>query len=777
MLKRFQTVFIKLVASYAAVVILLSLSIGAVSYAFFSNILEEEITDNNDEMIQRTANSLKQQIFDQVESLWMETAVSDEQVSRFFETPELMTAVDYYNICQQLQRTVRNNSTFLYSMDIYVKESGMVISSSQGIKYLREGELGPAEEFRDIVEKGVVTSKWIAPRLILETESRDSSEQGRSYITFLRTIPYIRSENIPFKGYLAIKVREEAVYNIICSAIQNQKCEMMIVDQSGTLMSHSNADLLFTDISQEPYIQDIIHESQPYHLESVDADGQKAIVTSVDLGSGGLRLIRKLSFTAFYEKINTLRWLIALICLVLGAAGIGISLLFIRDIYDPLKNIVNNLHHFIDKPYEQNEKNEYSLINRTLTSLSKKVVTLEGTLKENMPVIRSGVVEELLTMQEQNRMGLKKRLEVCDIQFSGQNFMAIAITIPLRTAQELDASYLEYFRFDLIRCFQETQTEFCVYGTTIRDRNMGIIVNAMQKNDEAAIKLIRKAIEYACEQHKIKPIFAMGKWVIGMEEISVSYLHAADCLKYAFLMPEKQWLSVAELSRREHSMEAIPSGLLKKYYTAIRSGNMDEVIGTVHRVTSELKQGDYSYHLCERILNEMISFLQGYILEKNIDPRQFNDQNFYVIQEQIGDIYAFQDWLIEQIRIFLQYLIQNSKIENSALIERARQYIEENLDKDISLSSVAEKLYITAPYLSKLFKEEVGINFNNYVTKKRLEMARELVLHTNASVNEITQKVGFNSSTYLIKKFKEAFGDTPVNYKKRWIIQQEQEEE
>ena len=106
------------------------------------------------------------------------------------------------------------------------------------------------------------------------------------------------------------------------------------------------------------------------------------------------------------------------------------------------------------------------------------------------------------------------------------------------------------------------------------------------------------------------------------------------------------------------------------------------------------------------------------------------------------------------------------------MIEAAKHIIEENIDKDISLTFVADRLYIAPSYLSRVFKNETGENFNSYITDRRLELARRLIIETNYSVNVITKKTGFNSATYLIKCFKKKYGQTPVNYKKNYIISQ-----
>ncbi len=771
MLKRFHTVFIKLILSYAMVIIFLSFSIGAVSYGFFSGILENEIATSNKELVYRTAESLQHQIFEQAERIWTETVMTNEQVSVFFEAPDIMRAVDHYNIWLELQKLCRRNSNWLYAMDIYVKDTNTVISSLEGIKYLQENELGPAEEFADILEKGAVVSKWIAPKDIPIMGNNNPDSVGEKYITFIRTIPYIQSENIPLKGYLAIKVKEKAVSELLRSSIRNEDCEMMVIDRQGTLISHSDSERLMTDISGETYIENLLGNAEPFCSIDLEINGDRTMITAVTLELNGLTLVRKLSYAKFYQELKPLKWIIALICLVLGTAGFGVSILFAREIYNPLQNIVKNLTHFMDAQDERTEINEYRLINNTLKKFSSKVNHLEKTLAENMPIIRSKIIEELLTLPEQNRRTLQSRLKICNICFDGNAFAAFVVMIRSKVTETMEVSSLEYFRLDLMRYSQSLRKEDeQLYASAIRDTNIGVIYNSKTADNERLKTLIRQIMDYAWKQYRVDLVVGLGDWTSEITNVNLSYAHALQCIDYAFLFPEKHVLSVEQLQERERSDEMISLPSFKKYHAAVRSGNLNEVTLATQKLVDQLREQPYSFHICRRVMNEMVSFLNGYLLEKKIDAKDVFAQSLYTEQEQQDNIFDFKDWLIERIAVLLDYLNQNKGKQPPALVGEAVKYIETHLDQDLSLSVVAEKVYIAAPYFSTLFKENMGVNFNAYVTQKRLEYARELILNTNDSVNVITKKVGFNSSTYLIKKFKEVFGDTPVNYKKNMLL-------
>ena len=106
------------------------------------------------------------------------------------------------------------------------------------------------------------------------------------------------------------------------------------------------------------------------------------------------------------------------------------------------------------------------------------------------------------------------------------------------------------------------------------------------------------------------------------------------------------------------------------------------------------------------------------------------------------------------------------KAEENPIIKKVCNYVEENLADDISLETAADFAGVSSFYLSKLFKEEKGETFINYISDKRLEKSRQLLEQTELSIKEITAKVGYNDQNYFSRIFKTKYGLSPKEYRK-----------
>ena len=106
------------------------------------------------------------------------------------------------------------------------------------------------------------------------------------------------------------------------------------------------------------------------------------------------------------------------------------------------------------------------------------------------------------------------------------------------------------------------------------------------------------------------------------------------------------------------------------------------------------------------------------------------------------------------------------KAEENPIIKKVCSYVDENLSSDISLDTAADFAGVRHFYLSKLFKEEKGETFINYISDKRLEKSRQLLEQTELSIKEITAEVGYNDQNYFSRIFKNKYGLSPKEYRK-----------
>jgi YesN/AraC family two-component response regulator len=189
-----------------------------------------------------------------------------------------------------------------------------------------------------------------------------------------------------------------------------------------------------------------------------------------------------------------------------------------------------------------------------------------------------------------------------------------------------------------------------------------------------------------------------------------------------------------------------------------------------------------------RLGDKLIGFLQtGQVFRKKPTEAQFEktaelatEWGVPAPREQLREAY-FETKVVPQqqhssvvklLSIFAQHLaITSNRIyveqQNSELpvITRAKEYIRQNQAEDLSLGQVAKAVNTSSFYFCKLFKKATGLNFTDYVSRVRIEKAKNLLLNPNLRISEIAYEIGFQSLTHFNRVFKKVTGQSPTGYR------------
>ncbi|UOQ86471.1 helix-turn-helix transcriptional regulator [Gracilibacillus salinarum] len=144
--------------------------------------------------------------------------------------------------------------------------------------------------------------------------------------------------------------------------------------------------------------------------------------------------------------------------------------------------------------------------------------------------------------------------------------------------------------------------------------------------------------------------------------------------------------------------------------------------------------------------------------------------------KQIGSIHASllftQHILLELTRIKTNQ--SHDKLEEASMpydwMQHILVYIEENLNQNISLSSLAKESLVSPAHFSRVFKQLTGMGPTAYINKKRILQSKELLLHTDHTISFIAEKTGFESTPHFYRTFKKYAGMTPSEFRKKQSI-------
>lgn len=132
-----------------------------------------------------------------------------------------------------------------------------------------------------------------------------------------------------------------------------------------------------------------------------------------------------------------------------------------------------------------------------------------------------------------------------------------------------------------------------------------------------------------------------------------------------------------------------------------------------------------------------------------------------------NDMGMLKNWYLDKIKKAAVNINTGSSDHTHHVIKKAIDYIENNFAKDISLDEISQELNLSSYYFSKLFKEEKGEGFVEYLNTRRVNEAKELMKNPDKSIKEISSESGYSDPNYFSRIFKKYTGMTPTEYRDR----------
>jgi AraC-like DNA-binding protein len=189
-----------------------------------------------------------------------------------------------------------------------------------------------------------------------------------------------------------------------------------------------------------------------------------------------------------------------------------------------------------------------------------------------------------------------------------------------------------------------------------------------------------------------------------------------------------------------------------------------------------------------RVGDNLIAFLQtGQILQHEPTQKQFSGTTRQLLKwgtdidlKRLEETY-FQTRVVSKkqyesilrlLTIFAQHLATLSNqllvkkdTSESPVISRAKTFIAEHQNQDISLSQVAQSVNMSAFYFCKTFKKATGITFTDYLARVRIEKVKNLLLNPHKRVSEAAYEAGFQSLSQFNRVFRKIAGESPTRYR------------
>lgn len=122
-------------------------------------------------------------------------------------------------------------------------------------------------------------------------------------------------------------------------------------------------------------------------------------------------------------------------------------------------------------------------------------------------------------------------------------------------------------------------------------------------------------------------------------------------------------------------------------------------------------------------------------------------------------------WIVNILGKMTDQIYETRNAKNYQRIKKAMDFIKAHYDQPITVEEIAREVYLSASRLSHIIKEELGVTLGDYISKVRIDKAKDLLRVQELPLSQIAQEVGFSDQSYFTKVFKKVEGCTPRAYR------------
>lgn len=332
----------------------------------------------------------------------------------------------------------------------------------------------------------------------------------------------------------------------------------------------------------------------------------------------------------------------------------------------------------------------------------------------------------------------------------------------LSVDSSLVSQYEDQFEQNLKR-----QVEFLSFKR-IRTEKVWIL----QGNTEEQLQLVIDSIQ---EQHllpdhlstTIELSFGMGTIQDRLQGIHDSYLEAEE---------DKHWRRLTKLNRNglytiagdalDHTISLDPNVFIE----FLKFGSSAHIQSFVEQFASDLKRLNwntsfYGYYILNDLILKVFQSARGTFLNSDESSEILGN-----LQKQIETIDGWEKAFIFLTNLAQQYWLRrkDSTDKYTEMLNQVKEYIRHSYhNNQLSLLDAAEHVSVSPSHLSKIFSQETGQTFIEYVTHIRIRKAMELLKSTHDKSYEIAYKVGYNDAHYFSNLFKKSTGMTTTEFRRK----------
>ncbi|CAN7317884.1 helix-turn-helix domain-containing protein [Paenibacillus sp. LjRoot56] len=753
---RNRSLFVKLLLSMTAIVIVTVILISSVTYTISADTSIQNSIEYNQSIMEQQRELIHKEL-NAIQSIASSMVMTQSYLyHKINDKLSVSSLIDLTRFLEEQQKL----SPYIDSIYLVYNKLDLILTSRSDMK------MSPLSSFTD---RSWLTamSEDTANRTLWLTNRPGNTVKGTLATSLMQKMPLIG----PVDGAIVINLKLDLLFKEYLSHYHNKKGLTLVLGSQGEPL-YSETEEAAALIGK--FDQSVL--SAPGSGSYVD--DRRWIVTYTTSNVTGWKFVNLTKRSVLLEGLSRIKLIVAAVSVLYVTVAILLLFYISQRLYRPLKSVLTYISggerassetslpaadeaSFIQQAFERLRHSR-----ETILSEKERVETLLG---DNRSAIKEKYLSDLIkgrAISQQSSGQEKDAAELLGLKLDFERFALLTIELEEQSLLNDSTGNLHFhlFQYGLI---EELGPE--INGEIFArddERTIIIIVAVPANQDDFPIELARKLQRNMESRYNILATIGLSRIHTGVFSAQTAYEESVEALSLKMYVGKGEIVPYTIVSSWKQDEETYfyPYELETKLLQALLQLNEEECAETISRITKEVT----ARRLGKANVQQLFFQLSGEIVKTLVQTggdmtAVLGDRPFV-----LSGIQTLRDMEARLMEMCTQIIAHNREKRlklNDMTLQLATEFMEKNYNNNITIETVAGHVQRSTSFLSRIFKETTGTTINDHLIHLRIKRACELLRQPKYSLEDICREIGYANVSYFSKLFKSRMGSTPGQYR------------
>ncbi|GGD47589.1 helix-turn-helix domain-containing protein [Paenibacillus nasutitermitis] len=761
---RNHSLFIKLLLSMTAIVVVTVILISSITYTISANTSIKNSVAYNQSVLEQQRELLHKELLE-VKNVATSTMLTQSYLYRTINDKlSVGSLIDLSRYLEEQQKL----SPYIDSIYLAYGKLDQVLTTRSDIKMSSISSFTDRSWLPEMNREAGSRTVWL-------TKRPGGLPQGGPATSLMQKMPLIG----PVEGAVLINLKLDLLFTDFLSHYHNKK--------GTTLVLGPHDELLYGDSAEAgALVTQLDAEALSSAGSGSYVDGRDRIVTFTTSGLTGWKFVNLTKQSVLLQGLDRIKTIVTTVSVLYVTIAIILSFYISKRLYHPLKSVVAyisgsnaassaSLGEGASPETPRPPADEASFIRQSFERLrhSREAILsekkqVESLLGVNRPAIKEKYLNDLIKGRANSPQGGGQNEDAVKLLGLKLDFARFAVlTLELEGPRLLndttDKLHFHLFQYGLIE-------EFDIDGEIFaRDDERTVFLQTVPVGkDELPVELAERLQKHMEIRYGITATIGISRICSGVQSVQSAYQETVEALSLKMYVGNGEIIPYAIVAswKQDKAKDTYyyPYELETKLLQALLQLNEEECAALISRITREAIER----RLGKANVQQLFFHLSGEIVKTLVQTG--GDMSIVLGDRPFGlssvqTLHNMEACLQEMCARIIAHNRDKRLMMNDVTLRLATEFMDHNFNNNISIEMVAEHVQRSTSFLSRIFKEATGTTINDYLIQLRIKRACELLKQPKYSMEDICREIGYSNVSYFNKLFKSRTGNTPGQYR------------